>query len=329
MNEGTSYQGGTQPREVRTAFAVGIASIVVAPVVGVLSLVVADPLADARQRMYEASTSGRSGSGMSQHQVDTLVDVMVVLGAVIGAAMLAVQVFLLVKMRAGRGWARIVLTVFFGVGLAGTAISAVSQLLVGGAPLTVVTSVPTLLLWAATVWLMHRPEANAYFAPPTLARPAVAWQPPPPIPVVQPSSYVPWHTRALSGLVDHGLPTAVFLVFYVPFGNGDLGMGGDRGLVIMLAVIAVLVAVQVWNSAFVQGRTGQSWGRRVARTRLIDERTGRPLGAGRAFLRLLAHFLDSAACYVGWLFPLWDRPKRQTFADKMAHSIVVHAPRPS
>jgi len=74
--------------------------------------------------------------------------------------------------------------------------------------------------------------------------------------------------------------------------------------------------------------TGQSWGEQVARTRLIDEWTGRPLGAGTAFLRLLAHLFDSAACYLGWLFPIWDRPKRQTFADKIMHTIVVPASEP-
>jgi len=37
---------------------------------------------------------------------------------------------------------------------------------------------------------------------------------------------------------------------------------------------------------------------------------------------------DSAPCYLGWLFPIWDRPKRQTFADKIMHTIVVPASEP-
>ena len=86
-----------------------------------------------------------------------------------------------------------------------------------------------------------------------------------------------------------------------------------------------LTVAGFWNSAFRQGSTGQSWGKQVARTRLIDEWTGRPLGAGRAFLRLLALLFDSAVCYLGWLFPIWDRPKRQTFAGKIMHTIVVPA----
>jgi len=122
--------------------------------------------------------------------------------------------------------------------------------------------------------------------------PSGLWQQPPePLPqqvygqrfeVVVPSRYAPWHTRALSGLIDHGVPTVIFFVFYVPFGNGTYGMGGNRGLLIMLAVIVVLIAVQIWNSAFRQGSTGQSWGKQVVKTRLLDEWTGLPLGAGES-----------------------------------------------
>jgi len=163
----------------------------------------------------------------------------------------------------------------------------------------------TVVLWGVAVRLMYRPASTAYFTPvQAAAMPSGLWQQPPePLPqqvygqsfdVVVPSRYAPWHTRALSGLIDHGVPTVIFFVFYVPFGNGTYGMGGNRGLLVMLAVIVVLIAVQVWNSAFRQGSTGQSWGKQVVKTRLLDEWTGLPLGAGKAFLRLLAHFLDSA-----------------------------------
>jgi hypothetical protein len=36
--------------------------------------------------------------------------------------------------------------------------------------------------------------------------------------------------------------------------------------------------------------------------------------------------LDSLACYVGWLWPIWDS-KRQTFADKIMKTVVVRQPR--
>ncbi len=41
-----------------------------------------------------------------------------------------------------------------------------------------------------------------------------------------------------------------------------------------------------------------------------------------AFGRDICHILDSLACYIGWLFPLWDA-KRQTFADKIISTVVI------
>ena len=50
--------------------------------------------------------------------------------------------------------------------------------------------------------------------------------------------------------------------------------------------------------------------------------TGEPIGGGMAFARDICHILDSLACYIGWLFPLWDA-RRQTFADKIISTVVV------
>ena len=41
-----------------------------------------------------------------------------------------------------------------------------------------------------------------------------------------------------------------------------------------------------------------------------------------AFVRDLAHIVDSVICYIGYLFPLWDA-RRQTFADKIMSTVVL------
>jgi Protein of unknown function (DUF2752) len=43
---------------------------------------------------------------------------------------------------------------------------------------------------------------------------------------------------------------------------------------------------------------------------------------GMTTARDICHVLDSLACYIGWLFPLWDA-KRQTFADKIVSTVVI------
>jgi len=85
------------------------------------------------------------------------------------------------------------------------------------------------------------------------------------------------------------------------------------------------VAFLVWNSGYQGGVTGYSLGRKIAKTKLVSEATGQPLGAGAGIGRVFAHLIDSVICYVGWLFPLWDS-KRQTIADKIVKSVVVVDP---
>jgi uncharacterized RDD family membrane protein YckC len=97
-------------------------------------------------------------------------------------------------------------------------------------------------------------------------------------------------------------------------------VSGD-GLILALGAVGylVLLAFVVWNSGYQQGTTGQSIGRRVAKTKLVKLETGEPVGFGMALLRQICHGVEFG---IGYLWPLWD-PKRQTFADKIVGTVVV------
>ncbi|MGA4958105.1 RDD family protein [Streptomyces lavendulocolor] len=91
------------------------------------------------------------------------------------------------------------------------------------------------------------------------------------------------------------------------------------------AIIVLPLMVYTLTMAVLQlvkeGKTGQTIGKKALGICLLREADGRPLGVGMAFVRKLAHFLDSVACYLGWLWPLWDE-KKQTFADKVCSTAV-------
>lgn len=70
-----------------------------------------------------------------------------------------------------------------------------------------------------------------------------------------------------------------------------------------------------------EGTTGQSPGKAMQGTRLVNQR-GELLGSGQAIGRKFLHILDSLVCLLGWLLPLVDN-KRQTIADKVVDSYVV------
>jgi uncharacterized RDD family membrane protein YckC len=92
-----------------------------------------------------------------------------------------------------------------------------------------------------------------------------------------------------------------------------------------LGVAAVMYlgafAFSLWQ-LYRQGTTGQTIGKRVVGIRVIREADGQYTGFGMAFVRGLAHILDGLPCYIGFLWPLWDE-KRQTFADKVCHTVVL------
>jgi Mce-associated membrane protein len=69
--------------------------------------------------------------------------------------------------------------------------------------------------------------------------------------------------------------------------------------------------------------TGWTLGRALFGIRVVT-RSGVPAGIARLLLRDVAHLLDTAGLFVGWLWPLWDGRNR-TFADLLlrteAHAV--------
>jgi uncharacterized RDD family membrane protein YckC len=87
---------------------------------------------------------------------------------------------------------------------------------------------------------------------------------------------------------------------------------------------AAVVALGIWvyNRSYLQGKNGQSWGKRALSLSLVRMTDKRPIGPRTAFVRNLAHALDLLTLGVGYLLPLWD-PVRQTLADKVMKTVVI------
>jgi Mce-associated membrane protein len=89
------------------------------------------------------------------------------------------------------------------------------------------------------------------------------------------------------------------------------------------AVVFVLMAV---NRLVLPWLTGWSLGRALFGI-AVQKRDGSTVGLARLVARDLAHLLDTAALFVGWLWPLWDR-RRRTFADMLLRTEVLAVDRP-
>ncbi|MDH4364140.1 MAG: RDD family protein, partial [Acidimicrobiia bacterium] len=73
-----------------------------------------------------------------------------------------------------------------------------------------------------------------------------------------------------------------------------------------------------------QGQTGQSIGKSQQNIKLIADVTHQPVGAGMAFVRYLLGGLINIACYIDFLWPLWDQDKKR-LSDKVLNFSVVQA----
>ncbi|MEU4249413.1 RDD family protein [Amycolatopsis sp. NPDC026612] len=135
-----------------------------------------------------------------------------------------------------------------------------------------------------------------------------------------PRYYANWGRRALAYLIDFAPVIVTYLI-------AGLSVATERRWEESLVPAAVIVVIvwlgwSIFNRWYLQGKTGQSLGKRVAKIKLVRADTGQPTGFGVAFVRDIAHVVDNVICYLGWLWPLWDE-KSQTLADKMAGTVVI------
>lgn len=159
--------------------------------------------------------------------------------------------------------------------------------------------------------------------------------PPPAYGVLRPlPPLAEWWERLVAQLVDSALSSGPELVgLCVMLGTleahsfegdsavPDIWWPSTLGIVAFFLGCLISTGVSIWNRWVLQGRTGQSVGKRLLGIRLVGEATMAPVGTARAFLRELCHILD-AYSLVGYLWPLWDA-RRRTFADMVVHTVVV------
>lgn len=172
-------------------------------------------------------------------------------------------------------------------------------------------------------------QPPAYGYPPQ--QPYYAGQPGPTVP------YASWGARLGAYLLDGLIGVAVAIIPFIiggiiigstatstPNVSGyDTVDGGDPlGYVFLGIGYLMIVAFGVWNQVFLQGRKGQTLGKKIVGIQVVRAENGQFLGAGTAFLRLIMMVILGGACILNYLWPLWDG-KKQTWHDKVVGSVVL------
>ncbi|MFJ5843916.1 RDD family protein [Streptomyces sp. NPDC092903] len=146
-----------------------------------------------------------------------------------------------------------------------------------------------------------------------------AWMPGVPGPGLPPPAH--WGERVGAWMLDLMVIVApMYALGFVDIVRSDDPANADPGPFFAVGVAYFLV--MGFYQLYREGRYGQTTGKKVLRISVRRQADGRTLGFGMAFVRKLAHIVDSLPCYLGWLWPLWD-VRRQTFADKMCSTVVI------
>jgi hypothetical protein len=152
-----------------------------------------------------------------------------------------------------------------------------------------------------------------------------------------PKMFAAWLPRVACFVADAAIPLALIMLGSVlgrPTYSLDPQTGsgvvydpssstGYQPIYYVLVVIAV--GFILWNRGYREGRTGRSVGKQLLGFATVKESTGRPIGVWLAALRTLLLVVDFAICYVGVLWPLWDKKRQCLLSDKLTGAVVIPA----
>lgn len=135
--------------------------------------------------------------------------------------------------------------------------------------------------------------------------------------------YAPWIKRMLAQMIDMLVAIPFLFAFLVA---RELTSGGAL-IAIGIAALVTYLATTFLNRCVIMGRTGWSLGKMLLGIRIVDSRTGCPVGIKRLLDREFVHNVDIITGFGMMLplFPSWDH-KGQLFADKIMKTVVIEQP---
>lgn len=153
----------------------------------------------------------------------------------------------------------------------------------------------------------------------------------------QQGGYASWGQRAVGYLWDivYIWPALALIFGGVVIAIVGGAIGDAIGTILALVGVLCYIAGALWslwrniqNLLLDQGRTGYTYGKRKVGIRLIKEdNPQQEIGWPMALVRYLLHGVINYACYIDYLWPLWDQ-KSQTLTDKILTTVVVQQPAP-
>jgi uncharacterized RDD family membrane protein YckC len=139
-----------------------------------------------------------------------------------------------------------------------------------------------------------------------------------------PGQLAGWPIRVGASLLDSliaALPAIIGTVTALVIDGDQEQLGAGGGTAFALGYLGSFL-IALWNRVIRQGRTGQSFGKKVTGLKIVHAETGQPIGTGSTFGREVCAVLFNYICFLNVLWPLWDA-KQQTWHDKVVNDVVI------
>ncbi|MGW6279693.1 RDD family protein [Kribbella sp. NPDC055071] len=141
-----------------------------------------------------------------------------------------------------------------------------------------------------------------------------------------PGELASWPIRVGAYVLDYlivAIPWFIGIIVALAL-DGDSDELGPRGGASMGVGFLLTFLLWVWSRVIQQGRTGQSFGKKLTGLRVVHAQTGQLIGVGATLGRELLAWLFNQFCILNVLWPLWDE-KSQTWHDKIVNDVVIRA----
>ncbi len=128
--------------------------------------------------------------------------------------------------------------------------------------------------------------------------------------------------RFVGALIDYIIIAIVSFILGIIIFAGALASGGF-GFFFGPTLLVTIVLWLIYFTYF-EGTSGQTLGKQVAHTKVVDENTGATVDMGRAFVRSLLRIIDNLPfLYIIGLILVAVTPRKQRLGDMLAHTVVV------
>ncbi len=131
--------------------------------------------------------------------------------------------------------------------------------------------------------------------------------------------------RFIAYLIDVAILIPVYVVALIVI--AIIGSISDvLGALVAAILYLAIVAGVIYNLVYLQGTTGQSFGKSKQGIMLVSATTGQPLGIGGVIIRLIVSAIFAIPCWLDHFWILFDKNNQRLSDNVLGNQVIAGSP---